>query len=102
MKVSLTYSEAQNVIANSLNANSIHSEDIVIEDVPQMTVPHSAIPTLFPSQVAEQVSKLITFASRKVNGQYVDKIGLIKAARTLTGYGLKESKDLVENALLPF
>jgi ribosomal protein L7/L12 len=98
MKVSLTYSEAQNVIANHLNANSIHSEDIVIEPSAPIPAP-SPIPTLFPAQVAAELDKLIRATNR---GGYADKIGMIKAVRTLTGYGLKESKDFVESALMPF
>jgi ribosomal protein L7/L12 len=31
-----------------------------------------------------------------------NRIGIIKAVRTLTGLGLKEAKDLVEDALGPW
>jgi ribosomal protein L7/L12 len=106
MKLTVSYSEAQAIISTqigSVGGNTVYAENVTIEQVGNpVSVSQSPIPTLFPTQVAEQIAKLITFSSRKVNGQYVDKIGLIKATRTLTGYGLKESKDLVENALLPF
>jgi ribosomal protein L7/L12 len=100
MKLIVSALEAKTAIADKFSG--IYAENVEIEVVTMApTVAPSPIPTLFPAQVAEQLSKLIV-ATRQNSSGCNDKIGMIKAVRTLTGLGLKESKDLVENALLPF
>jgi ribosomal protein L7/L12 len=98
MRLIVSALEAKTAIADRFNG--IYAENVEIEEV-TVAQPFSPIPTLFPAQVAEQLSKLIG-GTRQNSSGYNDKIAMIKAVRTLTGYGLRESKDLVENALLPF
>jgi hypothetical protein len=99
MKLTITNLEARTIVSDKFSG--IYADDIVIQPNPDLGLT-SAIPTLFPAQVAEQLGNLIRAAQPRSVGCYHDKIGMIKAVRTLTGYGLKESKDLVENALVPF
>lgn len=116
MKVSLTIPEAKAVIATSFNRerpspfDSICTEDISITDLvgqPAVLSPEEGgILTgdrrlLDRRETARQIEALIRATGRESNG-FRDKIGMIKAVRSLTGLGLKEAKDLVENSLVPF
>lgn len=99
MKLIVTSHEARAAIADKLN-NGIFVDDIEIQ--PDNSAPQvSPVPTFFPAQVAAELEKLIR-AAQPWSGGHHNKIGMIKAVRTLTGYGLKESKDLIESALVPF
>lgn len=87
MKLTLTENEVKLQLAK---AHNINSENIVIE-YPAMQTPTY----LTPDEAYRTISNLLR--ATKPSPVYADKIGMIKAVRTLTGLGLKESKDLVES-----
>lgn len=113
MKITLTLPEAKTALAAHFSSSTIlpavFSEDIVITSLPEPAVlspEEGGILTgdrrlLSRNEAARQIDALIRAAGRESNG-FRDKIGMIKAVRSLTGLGLKDAKDLVENSLVPF
>lgn len=116
MKITLTLGEAKSVIASSINRDlpssipGVSEEGVSIVGLagePAVLSPEEGgILTgdrrlLSRNEAARQIDALIRAAGRESNG-FRDKIGMIKAVRSLTGLGLKEAKDLVENSLVPF
>jgi len=90
MKITLPYPEAQSAIADRLAISGLYAENVSIE-------PLSDFRDIGPVMTAEQLKIIMT--ESKAGGQ--NKIALIKAVRTLTGQGLRESKDLVVGVFGP-
>jgi ribosomal protein L7/L12 len=85
MKLTVSIPEVKTLIAN---AHNIHVDDVLIEPAPSADnrpMPFTAADTcrVFLRNIPEDT----------IRG---NKIPLIKAVRTITGMGLREAKDLVE------
>lgn len=89
-KIIYTENEIKSQLAERHNA-------LISEITIEREIPASAPLTGAP--LAPSLERLIRLASSKLPSGYYDKIGLIKEIRTITGLGLKESKDLVERVL---
>ncbi len=98
MNLSVSLLEAKQFVADRHN---IHVDSVTIDA--GYVAPSSYVPTEDAKRRA--IHDLIDEASRVPNaehGVYRNKIAMIKAVRTLTGWGLKDSKDAVEDAFIPF
>lgn len=116
MKISLSFSEAKNLVVSALNRDmptnlpAIGPEDVSINPVgaPIVALPSQGDILLSDGRMvgAKEISSaldtLIHQAAFPASDGYRNKIAMIKAVRALSGLGLKEAKDLVENALVPF
>src|SRR4051812_3344487 len=113
--ISVTYSRVQEELGNTQNGEVIVSDlnrhaitrltDFVYSDVLAITdAPLKAGDTpAFTPEVKKALELLITILNTDHNrfqqeGNPYNKISMIKAVRTVTGLGLKESKDLVDAA----
>lgn len=104
MNITITLPEAKAIVAQSANSNlpshfpGLSPEDVTITvpEAPKVGGPDGA-------NAALHLRNMISLAHRPTaGGPHYDKIGMIKAVRALSGLGLKEAKDLVEEAMLPF
>lgn len=117
MKITVSLAEAKSIIASSINRDlpssvpSVSDEGISIVGLagePAVLSPEEGgvltgdKRVLSRDDVARHVEALIRAAQPNKSNGFHDKIGMIKAVRFLTGLGLKDSKDLVENSLIPF
>jgi len=97
IKVTLTNSEAVNLLTPLIqdkhdtgNFGGRPTVEVAIESVNP--------PSYIPPSVQDRLSFLRSAFRRGENG-YLNKIGMIKEVRTLTGWGLKDAKDFVETIL---
>lgn len=117
MKITLSFSEAKSLVVSALNRDlptnlpAIGPEDISINPIGEsvITLPNQGSillsdgRTVGEQEIKSALDTLIRQAAFPATPTgYRNKIAMIKAVRTLSGLGLKESKDLVENALVPF
>lgn len=102
MKITYTLAELRYMLADKHNAQPA---EIVIEAPVAPTLASAAPQYPLPGHdVANQLEIIMTEAKKyhapdRGFANFVNKIAMIKAVRTLTGYGLKEAKDLVEKVM---
>jgi hypothetical protein len=97
IKVTLTNNEAVNLLTpifqdkhDTGNFGGRPTVEVAIDPITPSTYT--------PPSVASRLSFIRDAFRRESNG-YLNKIGMIKEVRTLTGWGLKDSKDFVEAML---
>lgn len=93
MNIKLTKDEAAKLLGPVMQ-DKLYPATVTVEvvDAP------GGIPAYVPPPVSERLSEIRT-AFRRGEGGYLNKIGMIKEVRTVTGWGLKDSKDFVETIL---
>lgn len=93
MNIKLTHNEATKVVSEAFSKN--FPDSIVTVEIQKETVPVSSPGHI---EIYTYLGDLRT-AARPGAGGYRNKIGMIKAIRSMTGLGLKEAKDFVEACL---
>jgi ribosomal protein L7/L12 len=85
MKLLVSYSEAQSMVRRQMGLNS----DVEVVIGRRQDDKHVVVADLSP-----EYKRLVEFVDAN---QAFNKIGAIKEYRAVTGFGLKEAKDSVEN-----
>ena len=92
MNIKLTNAEAVSMI-QPLMSDRFYPASVVVQ-----IAPDSVVSTYTPPLVQDRLSFIRSAFRRGENG-YLNKIGMIKEVRTLTGWGLKDAKDFIEAML---
>lgn len=93
MNIKLSKSEAVSLIAPTLQ-DKFYPASVTVE----IEEPAPAYPIYTPPPVQTRIPAVREAFTRNAAG-YLNKIAMIKEVRTLTGWGLKDSKDFVEAIL---
>lgn len=94
MKITLTKNEAANLLG-PIMTEKFYPSSVNVEIADAVS---GSIPPYIPPSVQDRLPDLTRAFQRNV-GSYHNKIAMIKEIRTLTGWGLKDSKDFVETIL---